>query len=196
MLAERMANSLSDEGIITDEEKEIVQFGLENLCGNLLGFVMTLTIGFCFHRIGDALILWLLLFPLRKNAGGFHASTKTRCFLISAFMMILSFAIYTALNCAYFFYGISVLIAGSIIWIFTPVDNPSKKLDAVEYKIYRKRSRNILVLEGIIFILAFYFKWETVVRSVAMTFFLVSLSLLMGTGNLLIHNKTDGQVDR
>lgn len=40
MLAERMANSLLNGGIITDEEKEIVQFGLENLGGNLLGFVI------------------------------------------------------------------------------------------------------------------------------------------------------------
>lgn len=192
MLAKRMANSLSDEGIITDEEKEIVQFGLENLVGNLLGFVMTLTIGFWFHRSKDALLLWLLMFPLRKNVGGFHASTKTRCFLISAFLMILSFTIYTALSCTYILYVTSVLIMGSIIWILAPIDNPSKKLDAVEYKIYRIRGRNILVLESIIFMQAVYFKWEIVVRSIAMTFFLVSLSLLMGASKLLTHNKMDG----
>lgn len=191
-----MANSLSNEGIIADEEKEIVRFGLENLCGNLLGFVMTLTIGFCFHRIQDALILWLALFPLRKNVGGFHASTKTRCFLISAFMMLLSFEIYTALSCTNILYGTSVLITGGIIWILAPVDNLSKKLDAVEYKIYRIRGRKILALESILFMSALCFKWEIVVRSIAMTFFLVSLSLLMGTGNLWIHNKMDGLTNK
>lgn len=191
-----MANSLLNEGIITDEEKEIVRFGLENLCGNLLGFVMTLTIGFCFHRTQDALILWLSLFPLRKNVGGFHASTKTKCFLISAFMMLLSFEIYTALSCTNILYGTSVLITGGIIWILAPVDNLSKKLDAVEYKIYRIRGRKILALESILFMSALCFKWEIVVRSIAMTFFLVSLSLLIGACNLWIHNKTDGLTNK
>ena len=73
MLAERMANYFSNEGIITDEEKEIVQFGLESMGGNLLGFTMTFVIGFFFRQIGCAMLVWLLLFPLRKNAGGFHA---------------------------------------------------------------------------------------------------------------------------
>lgn len=175
-----MANSFANEGIITVEEKEIVQFGLENLGGNLLGFAMTLMTGFCFQRIGDALFLWLSLFPLRKNVGGFHASTKTRCFFTSAFMMILSFTIYTVLTCTNILYGTSTLIAGSIIWMLAPVDNPSKKLDIVEYKIYRIRSRIILALESVIFMLAICCKWEQVVKGITMTFFLVSLSLIMG----------------
>lgn len=40
-----MADSLSKEGIISDEEKEIVRFGLESLEGNLLGIILTLIIG-------------------------------------------------------------------------------------------------------------------------------------------------------
>ena len=36
---------ISKEGIISDEEKEIVRFGLESLEGNLLGIILTLIIG-------------------------------------------------------------------------------------------------------------------------------------------------------
>lgn len=187
-----MADSLSKERIITDGEKEIVRFGLENLGGNLLGFVMTLTIGFCFCRIGNAVLLWLLLFPLRKNAGGFHASTKTRCFLISAFMMLCAFIIYVVPNYTNILYVYSVLITGSIIWVLVPVDNPEKKLEEVEYKVYRIRSRSILTLESIFFALAVCFRWNIVVRSVTMTFFLVCISLLMGMIKLRVYNKNNG----
>lgn len=192
MLADRMASSLSREGIITDEEREIVQFGLESLGGNLLGIGLALTIGFCFNRIGDAVFLWVWLFPLRKNAGGFHASTKTRCFLVSALMLLLSFAFFTGSNCTNILYGTSVLITGWIIWMLAPMDNPSKELDEVEYKIYRLRSRSILISETIVFMLALCFKWKMLVRSIAMTFFIVSLSLLMGVIKLLICNKING----
>ena len=80
MLAERMVDSLSKEGIIADEEREIVRFGLESLEGNMLGIVLTLTVGICFKRVEEAMLLWLWLFPLRKNAGGYHAETKGKCF--------------------------------------------------------------------------------------------------------------------
>lgn len=45
MSADRVIDSLSKEGIISDEEKEIVRFGLESLEGNLLGIILTLIIG-------------------------------------------------------------------------------------------------------------------------------------------------------
>lgn len=45
-----MADSLSKEGIISDEEKEIVRFGLESLEGNLLGIILTLIIGIFFSK--------------------------------------------------------------------------------------------------------------------------------------------------
>lgn len=190
MLAERMANYFSNEGIITDEEKEIVQFGLESMGGNLLGFTMTFVIGFFFRQIGCAMLVWLLLFPLRKNAGGFHASTRVRCFFLSASMMFLAFAIYSISNSSNVFYELSVLVTGSIIWLLVPVDNPSKKLDKAEHKIYRKRSRKILALEGAFFLAAVWFEWKTVVRSTAMTFFLVGMSLVMGAVKLSLCQKT------
>lgn len=191
MLAERIADSFTNEGIITEEEKEIVRFGLENLEGNLLGIVMTLIVGFCFHRVWDALLLWILLFPLRKNAGGFHASTKTGCYLISTFMVMLTFMVYEKWICTNILYSTSVLIFGYIIWMLVPVDNLSKKLDEVEHKVYRTRSRTILVLESIFFVVAFCFGCEMAVRSVAMTFFMVCCSLLMGTVKVLVHNKNN-----
>lgn len=189
MLTEHIVNSLLNEGTIKDEEIEIIQFGLESLEGNLLGIILTLIIGFCFNRFRDALLLWMLQFPLRKNAGGFHASTKMRCFLISLLMLFVSFTFFTTFNCTFVLYGLSVLTTGWIIWILVPMGNPLKELDETEHEIYQIRSRSILTLEGIIFLLAFYFKCSILVRSIAMTFFLVSISLLMGAVKLLICNK-------
>lgn len=150
MLAERLTDSFSKRGIISDEEREIVRFGLESLGGNLLGIGLTLAVGICFRQVGEALLLWLLLLPLRKNAGGYHAATKTRCLFVSAIMLIITFAFFSAFECTLLFYGMCIIVTGIIIWEFAPVDNPSKKLDAIERKVYRRRTRGILVGEGII----------------------------------------------
>ncbi len=179
-LAERLINTFSQEGIISDEEREIVQFGLESIEGNLVGVFLTLVVGILFKHTKDALFLYLLLFPLRKSAGGFHATTKARCFITSAIVLGISFAFFSVFDHAAIFYWICVIVLGCIIWILAPVDNPSKKFDAVDQSVYRMRSRVVLGVESIIFVIAFHFKWETVIRSVSMTFFIVSISLLMG----------------
>lgn len=179
-LTDRLTNSFFREGIISDEDKEIVRFGLESMEGNLLGIILTLTVGIIFRHIEDALLLWLCLFPLRKYAGGFHASTRTRCLFLSAGMLLTSFAVFTAAEHTTVFYGTAAIISGCIIWILAPVGNQSKVLDQLEYREYRKRSRMILAAEGAIFSLAMCFQWNIVLRSIGMTLFIVSISLVMG----------------
>ncbi len=185
-----MADSLSKEGIIVDEEREIVRFGLESLEGNLLGIVLTLAVGICFKRVGEAILLWLWMFPLRKNAGGYHAATKIRCVLISAIMLIVAFALFVVVEHTRVFYGICSMVAGCVIWTLAPVDNPSKKLDALEHKVYRKRTRIALVAEGIFMALALSCGWEMPVHSICMAFFIVAVSLFMGILKLTLKTES------
>lgn len=179
-LAKYLTDYLYIEGIISDEDKTVICFGLESLAGNLSGAAMALLVGCFFKHAEDAFLLWLLLFPLRKNAGGYHAATRIRCLLISSAMLITAFIIFIKLKCTFAFYGISAMVFGSIIWILAPVDNSSKMLDATEYNVYGKRSKIILVAECTIITLSLYLKWTTVVRSGCMALFITSMSLLMG----------------
>lgn len=182
-----MTDSFLKEGIISDEDKEIVRFGLESMEGNLQGIGLTLVVGICFNRVGEALLLWLLLFPLRKNAGGYHAATKKRCLFMSVVMLIIAFIVFGVYMLV--FYGICVVIAGCVIWFLAPIANPSKELDAVEYKVYRRRTRIALGVETAIFVLALSIEWEMAVRSICMTFFIVCVSLLIGVAKYTISNK-------
>ncbi len=184
-----MANSFCKEGIISEDEREIVRFGLESLGGNLSGIVLTLAVGICFKQVEAALLLWLLLFPLRKSAGGYHAETKKRCLLMSAAMLIAAFMLFTVFERTMMFYVICAVAAGCVIWLLAPVDNPSKELDAVECKVYRRRTRIVLGAENIFLVLALTFEWEITIRSVCMTLSIVAISLLMGAIKLLIINK-------
>lgn len=55
-----MTDSFLNQGIISEEEREIVRFGLESLGGNLLGLVLTLGVGILFQQVGTAVLLWSL----------------------------------------------------------------------------------------------------------------------------------------
>ena len=138
------------DNVISSEEVEVVEYGLENFGSSLLGMSITLLIGYCFGFLRGSFLLWLLIFPLRKNAGGYHAETKSRWFFFA------------------------------IIFLLDPVENDNKRLELVEYRVYRKRARIILLLEGTLFATAVTFKWEELIAVITIVFFIVGMSLIIG----------------
>lgn len=179
---------LNDE-IIQSEEVEIVKYGLESIGNNLLGLFSTLIIGICFGYLVDSFILWLLVFPLRKNAGGFHAETRAKCLLISIGMIILSFVFLIQIEWSRIVYILITIVSCGIILAFAPVENHNKPLDMIEYKVYRWRTRGILLLEGMLFIIANIFKWEILIRVIASVFFIVGIQLVAGSVKLRLENR-------
>ena len=185
MLVERLTDFLEKEEIISDEEKEIVQFGLESLGGNLLGIILTLVVGVCFQQVREALLLWFLLFPLRKNAGGFHAKTKVRCFLSSTVTIIVSMVCIQQIRWTETENTLITVISAVVIWIMAPVENGNKRLDSVEYRVYRQRTRKILLLEVLLFVLSLTFGWEDLVIVITMVFSIVCVVLVTGKVKML-----------
>ena len=108
---------------------------------------------------------------------------------MSVVMLIIAFIVFGVYEHMLVFYGICVVIAGCVIWFLAPIANPSKELDAVEYKVYRRRTRIALGVETAIFVLALSIEWEMAVRSICMTFFIVCVSLLIGVAKYTISNK-------
>jgi len=188
-LTEYLTDSFSREGIISEEDKEIVQFGLESLSGNLLGIVLILAIGIGFGHILEAILLWIFWFFLRKNAGGFHAKTKMGCLLTSSVMLVLSFMIFVSHSNSVMFYTICVFINGGIIWLISPVDNSIKQLDLMEQKAYQSRSRIILIVEEIIWGVGTWLRIDAIMKSIVMALFIVGISLVLGrVKNLYMKN--------
>ena len=185
MLVERLTDFLEKEETISDEEKEIVQFGLESLGGNLLGIILTLVVGVCFQQVREALLLWFLLFPLRKNAGGFHAKTKVRCFLSSTVTIIVSMVCIQQIRWTETENILITVISAVVIWIMAPVENGNKRLDSVEYRVYRQRTRKILLLEVLLFVLSLTFGWEDLVIVITMVFSIVCVVLVTGKVKML-----------
>ncbi len=179
-LAGSLTGKLLEDGAISSEEAEIVKYGLENIGSNLLGLLVILAIGGCLRHLLDSFLLWLLIFPLRKNAGGFHAKTKTRCMLVSAGMLIVSFICLVWMEWTKTVYILIVAIFFGIIFFMAPVGNQNKLLDEMEQKVYRKRTRIVLLLESILLIPACVFGWKELLMVIAMCFSIVGTTLLAG----------------
>ena len=168
------------DGIISPDDVEIVEYGLENLGSSLLGMLITLVIGYCFDFLSGSFLLWLLIFPLRKNAGGFHAKTKAGCLLFSSAILLVSIICFVQLGCSELVYSLIFFLSFFVIFVMAPVENDNKLLDQTEYRIYRKRTRLVLLLEGTLFMLALFLGWKELTVVLTIVFFIVGISLLAG----------------
>lgn len=166
--------------IISAEEKMVVQYGLETLISNLLGFGVILFVGGCLGHMLCSFLLGLFIFPLRKYAGGFHANTRSNCIIISIGMLLLSLCIFTLKEWTVMGYVVITLVLFAVIFFMAPIDNFNKVLDDLEYQIYRKSSRYILCVEGIWFAFAIIFGLKSIYMAITMSFFIVAISLVAG----------------
>ena len=80
----KLTENFIREGIINADDKEIIEFGLTRIKDLIIGLCITFIIGICFGIPGESLIFWIFSMPLRINAGGYHADSRTGCNLISS----------------------------------------------------------------------------------------------------------------
>lgn len=176
----KLAGMLLRDEVITPEEVEIVRYGLENLGSSLLGMSITLIIGHCFDFLWGSFLLWLLIFPLRKNAGGFHAETRCRCLLFSSTVLLVSIICFVQISWSMTGYILITALSFTVIFLMAPVENGNKHLDQDEHRVYRKRARLILLSEGALFMAAVAFGWKKLVVVITIDFFIVGVSLVAG----------------
>ena len=67
-----------------------------------------------------------------------------------------------------------------VILFLAPVENPNKRLDNAERKVYGRRTRIILTSESVLFLLALLWKWEKLTAVIAEGFAIVGTSLIAG----------------
>lgn len=179
MWTQRLADQFVRDGVVAPEDAEIVRYGLEALADNMLAFLLTALVGFFYGSLLSGIALWVLIFPLRKYAGGYHAKTKARCYLISVGMLVVAFVLLYQPVYHPVVYFILVAIS-SYIFMNAPVDHENKVLDMTERRVYRRRTRVVLVLESTLFVIAWTLGLGNLMVVITMCFGIVGVALVMG----------------
>ena len=150
-----VANALWTQGIIQEEDIDTCRYGLDVFISSTLEIASILLIAAFIGNLGEAVLLFAAFIPLRVYAGGYHADTKLKCYLISlgvygtftAVMKILPQGLYSALN-------LSVAIFSLImVLIAAPVVHKNKAVNDIERKYYHKFSISICSIETTIILL-------------------------------------------
>ena len=179
VLIDKIGNRFVRDGIITEEDKELYTYGMQQGVLILLNIISTIIIGIIFNMVWQSVVFLLAYMPLRSYAGGYHARTQVRCYLISLFITAVALFGMREIQWTSLTALLSVIISAGIIFLMTPVEDANKPLDASEKILYKKKTRKILLLE-ILITLAFWFINKEISVCCIMVFIILGIMLLLG----------------
>lgn len=183
-LAERLAKKLLSNGTIDEEDKELYVYGLFILLSQLMFFIITAVFGLILGCIIESAVFYIAFQFIRKYAGGYHASSETRCEIMSTLSILACIVVIRFEK--HFDFQTVLLIAAAVssvcIFCFCPLDTPEKPLSEKEFKYFRKISR--IILSVIISVIAISYVLSFKMVSVPCCMSLILEAILISAGKI------------
>ncbi|GHU52618.1 hypothetical protein FACS1894132_02670 [Clostridia bacterium] len=179
-VSEMITQALEDGERISREDRELYKFGIKNGLSILLNLATTVIIGIIYSMLWQAILFIVAYIPLRSYAGGWHAKTPLRCYFSSIGILCILLSVLKWINISTSSLLIIIIVSILIICIFAPVEDFNKPLDNQESKIYRIRTRLVLIIELFIIALFYLLNIKQVSELLALTIFIETVLLVMG----------------
>lgn len=181
-LSKVFTDKLIANGSITEDEQELYIYGFFMLLSQLMYLILACIFGLILGCAFESIIFYIAFQFIRRYAGGYHASTETRCDILST-LSILACIVVIRLSKTYDFQTISLIISSiSAVCIFSlcPLDTPEKPLSDKEFKYFRKVSWLILLVIIAAIVISYVFKFQIVTVPCCLSLILESILLVAG----------------
>ncbi|MCL2580461.1 MAG: accessory gene regulator B family protein [Oscillospiraceae bacterium] len=156
-IASKLTANLIKNKIIPAEDEEVYVYGWALLLSHLGSFATIFLIAFLTGEVLGTLVFVFAMLPLRSYAGGFHADTYLKCYLLS--MTGYSAALLAALLWSphHLEWTLGLLLFSLVVTLTcAPVDHPNKPLKEHQKQRNKKLSRAIASLQAAL-VLALWF---------------------------------------
>ncbi len=169
---------------ITDDEQELYQYGFFILLSQILYLIITIIIGTLLGTVLESIIFYIAFQFIRRYAGGYHASTETRCEIMST-LSIAACIVVIKLSKTYDFQTVLIItsaVSAFCIAVLCPLDTPAKPLSEHEFKCFRKIS--FIILSVIIAVIAVSYMFGFKILFVPCCLSLILESILIVAGKI------------
>lgn len=154
MISHKIGDNLVRSNVIKEEDAEIYIYGINQIFVSVLNVSSALIIGLILGMFLESAVFMAAYIPLRSYAGGYHAKTPLKCYILSIIMLVIVLAGMKYFSMPDLTYYAVYAAAITIVFLLSPVEDKNKSLDETEQKVYKKRTVLIALLEffiGIIF---------------------------------------------
>ena len=177
-----LTEKLLSNGTINEEDKDLYIYGLFMLISHLMFFIIACVFGLILGCVFESVVFYIAFQFIRRYAGGYHASSVTRCDILST-LSILACIVVIRLSKTYDIQT-ALLIISAIsavcIFVFCPLDTPEKPLTDKEFRYFRKVSLIILLVIVSAIIVSYVFKFDIVIIPCCLSLILESILLIAG----------------
>lgn len=142
LIAYIAADQLQEMGIIRKDEIAIYRYGFDALFTALLQLVSIFCLAIVVGNFFETLLFFLAFIPLRIYAGGYHANTRLKCYLLSLTNYgLFSLALLLIPGDLYFMVILFGCIFSCVIVLkYAPIVHANRKVSDDSKKHYRKVS--------------------------------------------------------
>lgn len=176
---------------LEDEAYDIYSYGIYQIVSYVINFFTILLIGIAFRRLLEVIILVVFFMAVRPYAGGYHASSAIKCYILTNIMIIGALLAIKYIQINNIFMICLLALNSIVIFVLAPVDTANKRLDEIEYIVYRSKTVKILGVEIIIAIIMMIIQYQTVVKGIIFAQMILSLALVIGRiSDFLLVTKT------
>lgn len=148
-IALKIANDLVTLEVIDRRDMAIYRYGLEVLFLSLLEILSILLIAFFIGNFFESVVYFVVFIPMRLFAGGFHALTRLKCYLLSLFVYGL-FTVILKICPNYIQLELGLCLAClSLIAIFflAPEIQSNREFNQTEYLFFKKVCKKIEIID-------------------------------------------------
>lgn len=150
-LSYRIAKKLVVYGAITEESCETYAYGIYLMLSALLHIMTTVVIGAAFRMLPECILFYAGFAVLRRFAGGYHAGSPVKCYLLSCLVIIAVLLVVKYINPEWMIPvdTLIVFLCGIVILWLAPVEDANKPLDHEEIRHYKRTGRLIWLAETV-----------------------------------------------
>lgn len=181
-LSKFLTEKLFVNGAISEDEQELYIYGLFILFSQLMYLAIACLIGLMLGCFVESIIFYIAFQIIRRYAGGYHASTETRCEILST-LSILICIILIKLSKAYDAQTLFLIISAiSSVFIFalSPLDTPAKPLSKKEFKFFRKISCITLFAINVVVAVSYFLNFQFLFFPCCTSLILENILLILG----------------
>lgn len=151
-LSEKLASAMVDSGAAKESDREIYVYGLEILISTAASVACVIVAGLLLGEILETLVFLAFFIALRSAAGGFHASSHLRCFLITMGAYAITMALVLVMPAVASRWAALPVAAAALVAVagFAPAPHENRPASGAELKKFRAFSLWIAAVQLLI----------------------------------------------
>lgn len=181
-ITDHITKELVDNNFVNVEDYEICKYGLENLVISFVEILSVLIISIFFDMVIYTIFFLATLIFLRRYTGGFHARTKSGCYLlfVVVYFAFITIVKYMPIRYSFAFEMLSMLFTNPMVLKYAPIVNGNKSINQLERKKFRRFSIIItIILSGVVSLGMARVPFEKCILSIACGLSSVSITMLV-----------------